>query len=238
LPDRLGTSLLTQLRDALPDCRFVLISGFLSTAITVEAMKQGAVDVLEKPVRMDDLLAVVWSIIGARPRRRGGRSTVVANGSAADAGTMPVEATVFEGVNVSAPGSAAERWAGYVLKGCRAQSDLKTLTLWAACAGVSYTSLRENCRLVGIRPHDARDLTRLLRAVITSSSRRCSPQELLDVSDTRTLNTLLTRAGLAALPQALPPSPRQFLQLQQFVRPDNAGLRILQTRFAAAAIPV
>ena len=94
------------------------------------------------------------------------------------------------------PGCAAERWALHVLKGCRSSGDVKTLTQWALSAGVSYTSLRESCRLVGIRPHDARDFTRVLRAVINSQGQQCDPEVLLDVSDSRTLATLFERAGL------------------------------------------
>jgi len=58
----------------------------------------------------------------------------------------------------------------------------------ATCAGVSYSSLRECCGLVGIRPHDARDLTRMLRAVIQSRRQGCAPDVLLDVSDTPDLD--------------------------------------------------
>jgi hypothetical protein len=112
------------------------------------------------------------------------------------------------------PASTAERWAHYVFRACAAAGDLKTLDAWAACVGVSYTSLRETCSLLGIRPHDARDLTRMLRAVMRSTLDDCPPSALLDVSDSRTLRMLLERSGVAggAWPVAI--SVEQFLSRQ------------------------
>ena len=78
LPDMVGIELVRVLRKDVGDLRFVLLSGFLTTAVTVEAMKPGAVDVVEKPVHMDDLVALVCSIVtGNRPIVVRGRSTGV-----------------------------------------------------------------------------------------------------------------------------------------------------------------
>src|SRR5205823_11730656 len=78
----------------------------------------------------------------------------------------------------------------------RRSSDL--VGEWAAYVGVSTSSLSESCRLLGIHPRDARDLMRLLRALIQSSAHGCEPETLLLVSDRRTLKALLDRAGLIA----------------------------------------
>ena len=124
------------------------------------------------------------------------------------------------------PGSVAERWALHVLKGCDSTKDLKTIEDWAVFIGVSYSSLRESCHLLGIQAHDARDLMRILRVVLKSRTYRCSPEVMLDVSDGRTLEKLLRRAGLDRT-GTNNLTPEQFLQHQHFVAPENAALRIL-----------
>src|SRR5690606_27782195 len=96
------------------------------------------------------------------------------------------------------PASAADRWARFVLKVCESEGDLKTLKQWADFANVSYSSLRESCWLVGVRPRDARDFARVLRAVVKACERGCDPGVLLDVSDRRTLHLLLEKSGIAA----------------------------------------
>jgi hypothetical protein len=132
------------------------------------------------------------------------------------------------------PASAAERWAMYVFRACAATGDLKTLEAWAECVGVSYTSLRESCSLLDIRPHDARDLTRMLRAVMRSTLDDCPPSALLDISDRRTLKSLLERSGVAARTRPSEISVDQFLSAQRFVPTANAGLRALRKMLASA----
>ena len=62
LPDT-GTDVIRSVRGASA-APFILISGFLSTEITVDAMKLGAIDVVEKPISVDELPAHV--VISAR----------------------------------------------------------------------------------------------------------------------------------------------------------------------------
>ena len=133
------------------------------------------------------------------------------------------------------PASAAERWAMHVFRACGASGDLKTLEAWAEYVGVSYSSLRESCRLLGIRPHDARDLTRVLRAVMRSALDDCPPWVLLDISDSRTLRTLLERSRIGAGVRPREISVEQFLSAQQFVPDGNAGLRVLRELLVSAA---
>jgi CheY-like chemotaxis protein len=126
---------------------------------------------------------------------------------------------------VQAPRSAAERWAMLVLQACRSDGDLKTLADWAVFVGVSYSSLCEACRLVDVRPRDARDLARVLRAIIGSAHDHLDPGLLLDVRDRRTLRALLKKAGLqeeGCVPVG------QFLNRQRFVAPHNLGLAVLR----------
>jgi hypothetical protein len=118
-----------------------------------------------------------------------------------------------------------------VLKACESRADIRTLDDWAACVGVSYSSLCESCRLLRIRPHDARDLARMLRAILASRG-QSDIGVLLDVSDTRTLKSLLTRAGLNPGSNA-PIFVEHFLERQQFVPAGNEGLNVLKQLLAA-----
>lgn len=133
------------------------------------------------------------------------------------------------------PRSAGERWALHVLRACESESDLKTLEDWATFVGVSYTSLCERCGLVGIRPHDARDLSRMRRAVLKASVEGCRLDVLLDIGDRRTLNALLTRAGLGNGASTRHVSLQAFLDGQRFVPADNEGFVLLRQVLAARA---
>ena len=125
LPDCFGTAVICRLQHHALQIPFVLVSGFLTTPVTVEAMRLGAVDVLEKPVDIDHLIDTIDSALGVMHQ--------------------PVAAP-------KEPRTAAERWAAYVVRACESEGDLKTLAEWARFAGVSYSSLRESCRMLGIPP--------------------------------------------------------------------------------------
>ena len=220
LPDMLGTELIRALRDDIPLTPFVLVSGFLTTEITVEAMRLGASNVIEKPMTIealrDSVNVVLYSADGSiRPYPLNDRSAARCR-----AASRAVAATV--------PPSAAERWASHVLEGCDSEVDIKTLQRWATCLGVSSSSLSESCLLLGIQPRDARDFTRVLRALIRSKRDKCEPETLLDVSDRRTLKTLLNRAGLPNGLAGGAMSIDEFVSGQQFVCCQNNGVRALQ----------
>jgi ActR/RegA family two-component response regulator len=198
------------LRRDVPDLPVVLVGRRFTTSMTVEAMKLGAFTVLEKPVPFDEIVATIRSLIDARKR-------------SADPEC------------VTSPGrvelrSTAERWALHVLKGCEARGDLRTLGAWATFAGLSYSSLCESCRLAGVRPLDARDLTRILRAVVQSHVHQCRVEELLDISDRRTLKALMARAGLSPARNGPRVSIEAFFVSQRFVPSNHAGLAVLRAR--------
>jgi DNA-binding response OmpR family regulator len=118
LPDMLGTALIRTLVGERRSVPFVLLSGFLTTEVTVEAMKLGASDVFEKPVAIETLCETVDAVIARRPP--GSHDNGTASGS------CPMSAAVA-GMR---PRSAAERWAVHVLKGFEADGDLNTLRNW------------------------------------------------------------------------------------------------------------
>src|SRR6266542_2641703 len=227
MPDMRGTDMVRALQRETRAPRFVLMSAFLTTHVTVDAMRLGALDVLEKPISIDDLPVLIsaalrrsFSTCGSEVRPEIGRQLA----------SIPSLAEVSKTSN---PGCATQRWAAHVIEGCSSTQDLKTLELWANCAGVSNTSLRDSCRLVGIRPLNARDLMRVLRAVILSSRLGCSPEVLLDVNDKRTLDGLLARSGLTSVLKDCPsPSVNDVFEHQRFVPKDNIAVRLLRTMLA------
>ena len=188
--------------------RFLLIGRGLTTSVTVAAMKLGAFTVLEKPVAVGEMVALLRPIV--------------------DESETTGEVTNSSPATQGAPRSVAERWALKVLQGCEANTDLKTLGAWAEVAGLSYSSLCEICRLLDIQPLAARDLTRVLRAVVQSRVSGCRIGALLDICDRRTLDSLMKRAVINPRQHGREISVDQFLVSQQFVPAGNAGLAMLR----------
>lgn len=135
---------------------------------------------------------------------------------------------------IAHPISTAERWASYVLGACKAERDPRTLGIWAHEVGVSYTTLCESCRLIGVQPRHARDFARVLRVIVQSSLYSCQLASLLDISDRRTLHGILQNAGFSHHENlSREVSVTGFLNQQQFITPDNAGLTIVRDVFAS-----
>lgn len=212
LTDMIGIEVPRALREEGRLVPFVLMSAFHTTETTVEAMRLGAAGVVDKPLTLEDVHRTVSSVlVGGAP-------------SAPSAVPTLRESTAQRDRR---PGCIAERWALLVLRACESESDLTTISDWAACVGVSKTSLVETCYLLGVDPRDARDLARLLRVFILSAARDCPVEALLDVSDRRTLRALFQRGGLELALTAAQLSPNQFLERQRFVSAKNEGLKVL-----------
>jgi hypothetical protein len=129
----------------------------------------------------------------------------------------------------SPPGSTAERWVHYVLGACRSEKDPRTLAIWAREVAVSYTTLCESCRLMNVRPRQARDFARVLRIILMPSFDASQLAIFFDISDRRTLDSLLRNAGLPT--EASPPvriSVFDFLDNQHFIPMHNPGLNVLR----------
>jgi CheY-like chemotaxis protein len=205
LPDVSGLEVISVLRRDRISVPWLLMGAPLSAHSAVEAMRLGAVDAVESPF---DIARVVTTALGG------------------------ISASAFERwpplpepASLTSPRSAAERWAFLVLRGCAAQYDLKTIDEWARVAGISYSALTDVCRLAGIRPHDARDFLRILRALYHAQGRTADLVYGLNVSDQRTLRALLARAGLTIGPAAM--SLRDFIGRQHFVEPRCEPIRVL-----------
>jgi len=127
------------------------------------------------------------------------------------------------------PASSAERWANYVLLACKSERDPRTLGIWAHQIAVSYTTLCESCRLIGIQPRQARDFTRILRLLMQPFFEPRELASFLDISDRRTLDSILRNAGF--MPHAIVSrqmSVAYFLDNQRFIADKNAGLTIIR----------
>lgn len=211
MPGLDGLDVVRRLRAEGVSAPFILLSAYLTTQATVDAMRLGAVDVVDKLTDIEQLLARIEC------RHEEDHPT-------ADAGA-PAPALAREARSV------AERWADYVERGSASPSDLTTARAWARYVGVSETCLRECCRLVGVAPRGARDLMRVLRALRAWQAGHGEVARLLSVGDRRTRRHLLQRAGLN-LHDPMPASVGEFLDRQRLVPPDHEGVRALRRRLA------
>ena len=67
MPDIGGMRVLRDIKRARPDLPVVMITGYASVPSAVQAVKLGAVEILEKPFSPDGLVAVVRKALGTRP---------------------------------------------------------------------------------------------------------------------------------------------------------------------------
>lgn len=205
LPDGTGFDVLEHY-SGIP---FVLVSGFLETPTTIQAMRQGAVDVLEKPVDLAALIRIIVSLLDDR---------------------FPPSTLSRRANSVRLPPSlhpVAAAWAESVVRACTSPRDLVTVTAWGRHVGVGRSTIAEQSRILGLSARAGRDLARGLRAIVRSSWQECAPVSLLDVRDRRTLAALLTRLGLddGGVTQV---SVDRFLARQQLVPKDSAAFLALQ----------
>jgi CheY-like chemotaxis protein len=227
LPDMSGTDVIRALRLADADLPVILISGFMTVPDAVEAMRLGAKDVIEKPISVEELES---RIAGALGLPAPGQTLEIPDAAA----RWLADESVVQPGRGSRPTSTAERWARLVLRACQSQGDLRTLEQWADFARVSYSSLCETCRLLNIQPQNARDLARVLRALLRVQRDTWDVAPLLDVSDGRTLRGILHRAGLDSVPPGGTMTLDRFFDAQRFVDPANEGLRKLRVLLTGA----
>ena len=219
LGDMRGTDVIRAVRTESACAPFVLMSAFLTTDIIVQAMRLGAVDVVDKPISVDDLPVLILGALncGTRPPTSAGGAR----------GPISL-ARLKRYTETATPRSAAERWVLHVIKGCVADDDPRTVRLWTASAGASYTPLRDNCSLVGIEAHEARDLMRMLRALLHTLAFGSALDTLLDTGDSRTLAKLIERAGFQSASDLQRATIEDFFERQRFVTSDRPAVSLLR----------
>jgi len=173
--------------------------------MTHDVARLGVTHLIDKPFRPDEVVRIVNAVVG-----------------------LPFRADL-------SPSSSdvAHRWAALVIRALEGDRDVRTVEDWARRSGVSAGTLREVCRILGIRPHDARDLARLLNALLRAHRHQTTVESMLDVSDRRTLERLLVGAGLEGQPRLL--TVTAFLDRQRWIPKENAGLRALYGVFTDEA---
>jgi DNA-binding NtrC family response regulator len=70
LPGKSGIEVVREVKQTKPYIRSVVITAFPSVELAVEAMKQGAVDYLVKPIRFDELENLIWENLSKARQRK------------------------------------------------------------------------------------------------------------------------------------------------------------------------
>jgi FixJ family two-component response regulator len=216
LPDESGLELLPVVRAVNPSAACIIVTGYATCRVAVDAMRLGAVDVIEKPLYGDALLDVV----------RHAATFLQSGGS--------VERHAFR------------RWAELVARGVASPSDPRTLAQWGRIVGASRGALRSWCQVARISPRRSLLFTRLLRAVIRHQQTQAGYEQLLDVVDRRTLMKLavLSGSGDGVFPrtveaffaqQRLVTEPDALEQLVAISQELSAARRDMVSPFAADA---
>ena len=199
LPDGSGMEVVSSIQRACPSTSVVVMTGFATTRSVVDAMRLGVRDYLEKPVDIDDLAASIGALAHTTETPLRGRGTSASHASA--------------------------RWADFILPVIESPRDLRTLSQWGHWVGASPGAIRNWCHTANVSSRDSLNFARLLRAVVRHVRESSPAQELLDVTDRRTLFKLL-RLGDVARPARLPLTIDEFLREQRWIRSESAVAEI------------
>ena len=196
LPDMSGIDLIRRLNDERIRFPWILMSGWMTIQLSVEATKLGAMNVFSLPFDMSSVIESSLRDIEHRP----------------DQWPSP---PLWPRLGV--PKSTGERWVSLVLRACDSEDDLNTIGAWAEFGALSYRSLTEACRLLDLTPHVSRDFMRILRVLLRSRGDSTTIASALLVNDQRTAIKLLRRAGFASMRPTVTLSPAEFVAQQRFV---------------------
>jgi hypothetical protein len=141
----------------------------------------------------------------------------------------PLSAAIAEKKRVSVGGSprrttpayASERWAQAVVRAAVAADDTRTLMMWGRLVGASRGTLMLWCRAAQAPPKASLDLGRLLRVLVVTDGHLDDLQELLNITDPRTVERLMQRSGLNRFPRRVEALP-DFLKVQRLITNPRA----------------
>jgi CheY-like chemotaxis protein len=198
LRDLHGLDVVRQLRAEGVRTPFIVVSGSATVQSAVEATKLGALAVLEKPVRLEELYRVVGAAVAS---------------------------TALDRLLISDPRTPFERWCNFLIRLVTSEYDLKTDGRWAKHLGVSLSTLRDCCKRLDLKVEDARNFARALRA-ISQSDEYWAPELVLDIDDRRTLKRFEERSGIerGANPHGRAPRTptiQSFFERQTWLPRDN-----------------
>jgi len=138
---------------------------------------------------------------------------------------------------------AAARWAHAMALVINSRKDPRTFADWGRLAAASPGTLRNRCRMARLPPRRSLLLARLLRAVVQQQLFKCRAEDLLDVSDKRTLVKLFHRGGSETRSSLDFPRDAHALLHKQRLIVDSVALRALEAalnvsvRKAPIAVP-
>lgn len=182
---------------------FIMVSQYFSTALTVQAVKSGAEDCVDKPTTAAFILEAIERVFARENPIRGKTDGKRAFRQISDWDEIPSDEP------------APRRLAVVLLRACGALKDPKTNPKLARAGGVSTRRFRELCDQCGVKPRDARDLVRILRAVRLTWADGSMLAAHFSSGDIRTALALLARAGLS--PHSRRMDLRSVFQTQQLV---------------------
>jgi CheY-like chemotaxis protein len=211
LPDMTGLDVISALKRKGIDFPWVLMSGAMTVALAVQATRVGALNAVSLPC---DVEAVVLSALEL-------------------AANQVMWPRIPLTPRLPLPRSSAERWAWFVLRACDSTHDLHTILAWSLFVGMSYRSLTENCRLVGVTSHHSRDFMRILRVLLQHGGRSENLELSLIVNDYRTLMNLFRQAGFDSPHPSKTLTISQFLNQQRFIQSKEEVLSVLKAMLAA-----
>jgi DNA-binding response OmpR family regulator len=169
----------------------VLITGWSTPELIVEAKCAGATGYAAKPLVGDELLGVVDQALHSSAIARTGEAALTSY--------------------------SARRWVDLVVRGVYLADDPKTVRAWCRAVGVARGTLQKRCDAVGVTPKNSLDFVRLLRVMIQHTGQPWDLQRWLDIADDRTVRALLQRAGWGT-DRRLVPDLERFLSHQQLIR--------------------
>lgn len=193
LPDITGIDVLRELQRHTPWIACFIVTGFGSWHATIEAMRAGACDWLNKPVSGEDMLKAVKRALVGR-----------------------VNPEVRELYQSSVERHALRRLVEKVAIFIVSPDDRPTLRGFGRVVGVSPGGFRNWCRTAGLHSRSILRFSRALRAVHRQEQDPSArTADLLDIVDRRTLAKFVIASGGVA--DRLPPTVEEFVRRQRFI---------------------
>jgi len=213
LPDLHGLDLVLQMRAEGFKTPFIVVSASATAQTGFEAAKLGAWAILEKPVRLDQLVRTVDSAVAS---------------------------TALDRLLVADPRTPCDRLCNFMVSLITSEHDLKTDGPWARHVGVSLSALRDCCKRLEVGVENARNFGRALRAIYHSGE-HWTPETVLDIDDRRTLRRFEERSGIdrplnAGRGDIDTPTVAEFFEQQTWLPRDNPMVLALQQRLMSPAV--
>ena len=125
--------------------------------------------------------------------------------------------TRLPGPNTQPVPHAIARWVHTVLRAIDSETDPRTVADWARRAGVSRGAIRNWCRAARLSTKRSLALARMLRVLILDPCAERQLQDLLDITDSRSLKKFLKLGADIAAPYDRTTGIAQLLAQQRWI---------------------